>query len=818
MIGRRNLLLLVPLCFALLSVMALLTVASAQDRLDSQAPLPNYQGQVLLGRPQSSDDRQITGVLTGMWEDFFDGTGASIIHFTLNEKGGGRYELVLDGMPSTAPQQLWRLNGEQVTISGQVIGNELVANRKPQLYVSAVYANLPHGDRVHRNIVGNIPYISVLCSFPDADTSFKPASYFQRMYDDEYPMVGHFWEELSYGKVSLAGSGVAGPYPMPHPRPYYEDYGSIADDCLALADPEVDFSAYYGINLMLDMDYNNWSATGGFWYGTLDGVEKWFPMTRLPPAWGWGDLYVVEHEMGHSFGLSHSTNQYGGDYGSPWDVMSDYSCEDHHPSYGCLGQHTIAYHKQKLGWLQPSDIYTVTDGVASGIVLQRSALPTDDGYLAINVPLFGEHGPYFTIEARERVGHDIGLPGEGVIIHEVSPFGPPHRYVGAEVIDVDGNGDTSDSGAIWTVGESFVHPNGMTVTVRSKSQGSYVIDVELAPVSFTTCNDQELLSTSECMALTELYEATNGESWKRDTSWMDITEPCYWYGVECWFNPSQAADSPLLAVGALYLYDNGLNGTLPPGLGGLKDLAYLYLHDNQITGPIPPEIGKLESISALYLQNNQLVGPLPNELADLKNLGLLYLHNNQLVGGLPQGIGALEELEGIIVNDNLFSGPLPQTFKNLRLDTFYFYNTQLCEPPDDLFQSWLSNIYSVLSSGITCTTSLYAPFYNGSPGSQFDVSGILFYPYSQVDVEINGSPLGKVETDSNGDLEFILSTTGADEGKYKLVASSNSKVAEYTIMLIEDAPKRVSQGDGPVLDVPPGISLNDIFLPVLSSR
>ncbi|HNR14620.1 MAG TPA: hypothetical protein PKM59_15035 [Thermodesulfobacteriota bacterium] len=86
------------------------------------------------------------------------------------------------------------------------------------------------------------------------------------------------------------------------------------------------------------------------------------------------------------------------------------------------------------------------------------------------------------------------------------------------------------------------------------------------------------------------------------------------------------------ALRELYLSDNQLNGSIPPQLGNLGNLADLALHYNQLSGSIPPELGDLDSVEYLYLNDNQLTGPIPVELMGLASLapGELRLCNNHL--------------------------------------------------------------------------------------------------------------------------------------------------------------------------------------------
>ena len=124
--------------------------------------------------------------------------------------------------------------------------------------------------------------------------------------------------------------------------------------------------------------------------------------------WGYADISVVEHEMGHGFGLPHSSGMYGEIYDNYWDVMS----WDRHniytdPTYGKTGQHTIAYHKDLLGWLEePGNQYTVpTDGGVYTFNIERLALPVTDNYRMVILPVKNSDR-FYTLERRSVNGYD----------------------------------------------------------------------------------------------------------------------------------------------------------------------------------------------------------------------------------------------------------------------------------------------------------------------------------------------------------------------------------------------------------------------------
>ena len=90
-----------------------------------------------------------------------------------------------------------------------------------------------------------------------------------------------------------------------------------------------------------------------------------------------------------------------------------------------------------------------------------------------------------------------------------------------------------------------------------------------------------------------------------------------------------------------------------------------------------------------------------------------------MTGGIPPELGNLSNLAWLLVNDTQLSGPLPLTLANLHvLQQFSFQNTDLCEPGDPAFQSWLASIPQLLRTGVICGTQptpTRTPTLTGSP-------------------------------------------------------------------------------------------------------
>ena len=288
---------------------------------------------------------------------------------------------------------------------------------------------------------------------------------------------------MAYGWFDLPSPRSAYVYDMDGDGSIDADLDALFTDCTAAATASVDFPAFQGINMVFNADLDG-PAWGGSRYATLDGVAKVWRVTWEPP-WAYADVSVIAHEMGHGFGLPHSSGSYGATYDNVWDVMSKdrYGCPPRDAIYGCTGQHTIAYHKDLLGWIPSARKVAVAFGAPATVTLERLAQPTGTNPLMVSVSAGTPDGKFFTAEVRRRVGYDAKLPPDAVVIHEVIPGRSDDRP--AHVIDIDGNGDTSDAGAMWGVGETFVDASGVHISVTAATSTGYVVSISGATTAPT---------------------------------------------------------------------------------------------------------------------------------------------------------------------------------------------------------------------------------------------------------------------------------------------------------------------------------------------
>lgn len=405
-------------------------------------------------------EASVSGTFTVIWGDPAPESAVDVPLpvYTITGNNGQSTRLAITETTLRAVGGIMAINWKQITATGRFavpVESTASPNGRQTLFeVESLHLPaqipdnqaLPGATAFGAAVNGSQPWISILCKFADVSDEPESLTYFQDMYASTYPGLDHYWREVSYNTVNVVGSGAVGWYTLPKPRSYYVydidgddsldlNHERASNDCTAVADNDVYFPDYVGINLMFNDDLDGF-AWGGGDYLTLDGASRIWRVTWEPP-WGYGHIGVIYHEMGHGFGLPHSSGDYGKTYDNVWDVMSAHWPYCHltdDPVYGCLGQHTISYHKDKLGWIPAALKHRASPNQQDTITLERLALPQTGNYLMIEIPIGGSTTHFYTVEVRHLAGYDQMLPGEAVIIHEVDTT----RSRPAHVIDIDG--------------------------------------------------------------------------------------------------------------------------------------------------------------------------------------------------------------------------------------------------------------------------------------------------------------------------------------------------------------------------------------------
>lgn len=204
-----------------------------------------------------------------------------------------------------------------------------------------------------------------------------------------------------------------------------------------------------------------------------------------------------------------------------------------------------------------------------------------------------------------------------------------------------------------------------------------------------------------------------------------------------WFGTKLAPN-----ISVLDLQGSNINGTIPEGIGNLKNLTRLRLSNNNLAGSIPPSFQNLSRLQTLDLSFNNFTGRISiAQFDNLRRLQFLSIGSNQIEGSIQGNIGDLTQLRYLDFGHNKFDGDIPPEIGVLsRLEYLDLSNNSFRgELPNSIWESDILMFLDVSNNNFTGNISNidFSSTANSTNGSRiFDLSANSFFgviPASMVD-------------------------------------------------------------------------------------
>jgi M6 family metalloprotease-like protein len=437
-------------------------------------------------QPPLNQRVQLDGELEILHQDLTNGTGQYF--YSLKLANGARVPLQFSKRPPTH-----LLTGDHVRADGQLSSGSLVLYSGTSLTKTTTSTSASSTPSIPvPNTFGPQSTLVILVNFQDDTVEPYTVADAQNAF---FVSANNFIQENSYGQTSLTGA-VVGWYTIPDSVTTCNTSQIATDAQSAATAAGVNLSNY--TRYVYAFPQNNACGFGGASNVGGNPSQSWINGTTGPGGTTL-NTHIIDHELGHAFGLWHS-HLY--DCGTTATICSSPSIDEYGDILDTMGPpqppspHYSAFQKERLGWLNyassppiqtvtTSGTYTINPYEASGT--QPNALKI----LKSTDPTTGAKTWYY-LESRQAIGFDSFLT----------------TYVGCEAcytqnetngvlfhLGTDGDGNSGDlldmtpatvSYYWWfdpslTVGQSFQDSTaGVTVTTESATSAGATVSVQVS--------------------------------------------------------------------------------------------------------------------------------------------------------------------------------------------------------------------------------------------------------------------------------------------------------------------------------------------------
>ncbi len=463
------------------------------------------------GGPVQPTPVSLAGIFSIKWGDPQPGSGLkSSVSYSLTEASGKRYQLALD---PRLGERVLSIDNKPIKLDGTLTTTRVAGIDINTVSVQNVQLDTSAGAKISPNVIGNQPFISLMCKYADVPAlEPQPLAFFTTQLSNTKPGFNHYIREMSYDAANLDNSTASGWHTLPKT---YAEYGALpggfggsGSDQIALdcgnASGLTNLDNYFGINFMLNGDLGGSAFGGSTGTITLGGKTKnwratWMPYSGANSTFGWAEHGILAHEISHAFGSPHSGGSLGYEYSSSWDVVSNPQANCNlatDPTYGCLGQGSVAYNKDSMGFIPAARklTYDRTGGSQTFTLDSLSEqTPTDANskYMIIVPSIATPATRFYTVEARKQQGYDVKLPTvDAIIIEDVDTtrtganvavawlFPPPGAALDALRQPQGGPNQTGDAAGKWALGTTLTDPtNQITINVTAQTAKGFTVTI-----------------------------------------------------------------------------------------------------------------------------------------------------------------------------------------------------------------------------------------------------------------------------------------------------------------------------------------------------